>query len=110
MRVHVPQPFSINMAGPHGPYELACSPLNDDPWEGSIATVISGVSILWSIEETVVEEDGLCLIGLTNDPVDVWRDTYLFLLWPEANPPRIEYYGGQGLWRCDLAEGAPIVR
>ena len=104
MRVNVPQPFSMVMIGSEGPYELTCSPLNDNPWEGCIKTEISGVRMLWSIEEANVDDGGLCLIGLTNEPVDVWRDTYLFMFWPEAYPPRIEYYGAQALWRRDFGE------
>ena len=92
------------MAGPDGFYKLACAPLNDNPLEGRIETEISGVRMLWSIEEANVDDGGLCLIGMTNEPVDVWRDAYLFMFWPETSPPRIEYYGSQGLWRCDFGE------
>lgn len=97
------------MIGSEGPYKLACSPANDDPLEGYIETEISGVRMLWSIEEANDDDSSLCLIGLTNEPVDVWKDTYLFMFWPEADPTRIEYHGMEGLWRRDFSEGETKV-
>ena len=99
------------MTGPEGRYELACSRLSDDPWEGQIDVTMSGVKDNWGIEaayDPCEGGEGICLMGLAQ--LDAWGDAFWFHLWPEANPPRIDYFGDRVLWRSDIcAEAAPTL-
>ncbi|MGF6227924.1 hypothetical protein QFZ27_001879 [Inquilinus ginsengisoli] len=101
MIVKAPAPFSIVMIGPEGPYELKFRPYATDPWEGEIDVVIAGEATTWSVEKVFREDEGLALGGMAG--ANVWKTSYWFMLWPDARPPRIEYWGEGVIWRTDIA-------
>ena len=110
MRVHVPKSFRVIMTGPEGDYELACGALADDPWEGWINTEIAGVRMRWPVEQVVDDGSGPEVGGLTIGTKDVWGDVFWYSLCPAGDPPHIDYFGNQVLWRRDIGKFAPEVK
>jgi len=98
------------MTGLEGDYELACGPSADDPWEGWINTEIAGVRMRWPIEWVCNDGSGLEFAGLTTGTKNVWGDVFWYSLGPAANPPCIEYFGNQVLWRRDTRKSDPKIK
>jgi hypothetical protein len=99
MRIKAPPAFDISMSGPEGAYTLSYAPTDD--WDGEIAVSIGGISMRWAVLNVEEDQKGLRLGGMTSGSEPLWRDAFWFELWPEADQPRIDYYGDRILWRSD---------
>jgi hypothetical protein len=99
MRIKTPPPFEITMCGSEGPYTLAYAPTDD--WDGEIAVCIGEVSMRWPVLNVEEDEAGFRLGGMTSGSEPLWNDAFWFELSPNANPPRIDYFGNRVLWRSD---------
>lgn len=95
-----PASFDLSVTGPEGSYRLIYTAGGDE--EGSIEVEIAGVTMTWFVEVVSQNDDGVTLSGMTTGSQSIWQNQFWFELRPEANPPRIEYWGNQVLWRTDL--------
>jgi hypothetical protein len=100
MRTKMPSAFSVTMASPDGPYELAFRPLNE--WDGVIGVTVAGVPMSWHVVRGDQQEDGtVSLSGMTVGSYVVWGDQFWFELRIQRGPAQINYWGDRVLWRCD---------
>lgn len=97
--VEQPEPFTVRMTGPTGPYELTFSRNAD---EGELRAQLPGSVLLWHVEACEFDGGQWRLSGLTRGTQDLWGDTYWFELHTDA-PARIEY-STTVLVRTDYAE------
>jgi hypothetical protein len=87
------------MIGPEGQYTLQFAPDPNDEWEGGIDVLFPNETRWWPVLRVDSDENGMSLGGMAS--IDAWKDSFWFSLWPEAHPPRIEYWGNQVIWRID---------
>jgi hypothetical protein len=103
MRITAPEPFTVHLSGPEGPYRLAFRP-SADRCAGNFDVEIAGTSIVWPVEVIERQEGGeLVLSGFAD--TSFWDDVFWFELIAEPSPPRITYWGDKVIWRTDYGEG-----
>ena len=92
------------MVGPEGRYTLEFSPNPNDEWEGCVHAQFPSETTCWPVYRVDDDGSGPKLEGMAG--LDIWNNSFWFSLWPEAHPPRIDYWGNQVLWRSDAGEAA----
>ena len=64
--------------------------------------------MVWSIEAADDQGGDVVLSGITTGSERVWRDAFWFNLRPDADTPRIDYFGDRVLWRSDVRAEEPL--
>ncbi len=92
------------MTGPEGCYRLTYSAGNET--DSVIEVEIAGQTMRWAIETVTRTGEGVSLSGMTSGTQAIWQDQFWFEFFPDAEPPRIDYWGDRVLWRTDLHDRA----
>jgi hypothetical protein len=100
MRVRTPEPFTIAVVGPQGPYTLAFHRHSD--WDGYLDVALQGVEMRWAIEAIYDEDGDTYFCGGTDvGTIKLWGDMFWFRLFPSGNDPRVELWGAGVIVRID---------
>lgn len=95
--IEQPEPFSVTMRGPNGPYTMS---FLQSPDEGELRVTHGSMTMRWSVENCERTDGGWRLAGLTRGTTDLWGDTYWFELHTQA-PAHTDYYVKELIRRDD---------